>query len=202
MRPFIIIEFLILFIVLPLLYWFDWIPFHKIIPLVVLFIYCIGVLYAKGAFSGSKLTLGADWKQILIRFSITTSLIFGVLAFSSAYPLFADLKQNRQLLLMLMLYPVLSAFPQELIFRKFFFYRYTTLFQNPKVLLIVNVVLFSFAHIYFSNWVVVAFTLAGGWLFAITYLKTRSLLVVTIEHTLYGLVILSSGLSIHFYKAF
>jgi uncharacterized protein len=202
MHLFIIIEFLALFIALPLLYWLDLIPFHKIIPLVLLFVYCVSVLVAHKKIGRNKFGLAADWKVILIRFGVMALLIFGLLTFSSSYPLFADLEENRKLVLMLMLYPLLSALPQELIFRQFFFYRYAGLFQNPKVLIIVNVVIFSFAHIYFSNWIVVAVTLAGGLIFAITFLKTRSLLVVTIEHTLYGLMILSSGLSIHFYKAF
>ena len=66
----------------------------------------------------------------------------------------------------------------------------------------VNIFLFSFAHIYFANWTILLFTLIGGAIFAHTYLRTRSLLVVTIEHTMYGVLILSSGLSNQFYKAF
>ncbi len=65
-----------------------------------------------------------------------------------------------------------------------------------------NVILFAFAHIYFANWTILIFTLIGGTIFALTYLKTKSLLVVTIEHTLFGMLVLSSGLSEQFYKAF
>jgi len=103
---------------------------------------------------------------------------------------------------MILLYPFLSAFPQEIIFREFFFYRYATLFRNPRVMLMLNVLLFSFAHIYFGNWIVIGFTMIGGMIFALTFFKTRSVMVVTIEHSLYGLIILSSGLSPLFYKAF
>jgi len=105
-------------------------------------------------------------------------------------------------LLMVLLYPFFSALPQELIFREFFFYRYRSLFPNPQVLIAVNVVVFAFAHVYFMNWIVIVFTLVGGALFALTYQQTRSLLVVTLEHSIYGLVILSSGLWEYFYKAF
>lgn len=103
---------------------------------------------------------------------------------------------------MVILYPFLSAFPQELIFRKFFFYRYGSIFRNRTVLLVVNILLFSFAHIYFSSWIVIIFTLIGGAIFAMTYLRTRSLLAVTVEHTLYGLLMLTSGLADYFYRAF
>jgi membrane protease YdiL (CAAX protease family) len=103
---------------------------------------------------------------------------------------------------MVLLYPFLSAFPQELIFREFFFYRYRNLFRKPQILIAVNIIVFAFAHVYFMNWIVIVFTLVGGALFALTYHQTRSLLVVTLEHSIYGLVILSSGLWEYFYKAF
>jgi membrane protease YdiL (CAAX protease family) len=109
---------------------------------------------------------------------------------------------NKQLLFMTLIYPFASAFPQELIFREFFFQRYGLLFKNEKYIIVINIVLFAFAHIYFANWTIILFTLAGGLIFVTTYLKTRSLLVVTIEHTLFGIFILSSGLSDQFYKAF
>jgi membrane protease YdiL (CAAX protease family) len=103
---------------------------------------------------------------------------------------------------MTLIYPLSSAFPQELISREFFFHRYEPILRNKNVVIATNVVLFSFAHLYFANWTVMIFTLVGGFIFALTYLKTKSLLVVTIEHTLLGVVILSSGLANQFYKAF
>jgi hypothetical protein len=60
----------------------------------------------------------------------------------------------------------------------------------------------SFAHLYFLGGVVIVFTLIGGLIFSLTYLKTQSLLVITIEHTMYGSVILASALGEQFYKAF
>ena len=69
-------------------------------------------------------------------------------------------------------------------------------------MLVANILLFSFAHIYFASSIVTTFTLVAGAIFAITYRRTQSLLVVSIQHSLYGLMILSSGLAQHFYKAF
>ena len=194
-------EFTLLFIILPLLYFFDVIPFHKVIPLVALFVYCLVILITAKRISRDKFTLTAEWKPILLRFVIIIGItLFFIWFFADS--LWADLGANKKLLVAIIIYPVLSAFPQELIFREFFYYRYATIFRNPSVLLVVNVVLFSFAHLYFMSWVVLLFTLVGGLIFSITYLKTRSLLVVTIEHTIYGSVILASGLGEQFYKAF
>lgn len=199
---FIIVELLVLFVILPLLYAFDLLPFHKIIPLIGLLAYCAVILAAKKQFSMRKFKIETNWKTILLRLVIFVILLFALLKLFSSYPLISDISENKKLLYMLFLYPLLSAFPQELIFREFFFYRYRNVLKNPQWLLVLNVLLFAFAHIYFGNWIVIGFTLVGGLIFALTFMKTRSITVVTIEHSLYGLIILSSGLSPHFYKAF
>jgi uncharacterized protein len=201
-RLYLIAELLLLFVLLPVLYLLDLIPFHKIIPLLVLFLYCFIVLWVSKRISIDRFSIQARWKLIILRFVGINLLIFMWIYFVSALPLWADFASNRKLFYMLLMYPILSAFPQELIFREFFFHRYAEIFKNQYVMLVMNVLLFSFAHIYFGSWIVLIFTLAGGLIFALTYSQTRSLLVVTIEHSLYGLVILSTGLSEHFYKAF
>ena len=197
-----LLEFLILFVVLPIIYWLDWVPVHKIVPLLLMFGYCVVQLVRYRKITKNSFHLAADWKTIGLRFLIIAGLMALVMIVFLQVPLFADLRENKKLMIMVLLYPVTSAFPQELIFRRFFFFRYESLFPNRQILLIMNVLLFSFAHIYFSSWVVLAFTLVGGLIFALTFFKSRSLLVVSVEHSLYGLLILCSGLSVHFYKAF
>ena len=196
-------ELIILFIVIPVLYLFDAIPVHKVIPLIALLVYCSGVLLIKKPVNANRFSIKANWKIILVMFiaiSVTVYLFIYLLYVSEG--LFADLPENRKLLYMILMYPLLSAFPQEVIFREFFFFRYGAIFRNPVWMLVVNMLLFSFAHIYFASSIVTTFTLAAGAIFAITYMQTRSLLVVSIQHSLYGLMILSSGLGEYFYKAF
>lgn len=194
-------ELIVLFAIVPVLYWFDMIPMHKVIPLIILFGYCFFILIIHKQIRKESFHVKANWKNILLRFFAISSLIILFVTWLSPH-VFADLGRNKQLLLMLIIYPLSSAFPQELIFRKFFFHRYEGLFQNQTALLVVNIVLFSFAHIYYESLIVLAFTLGGGLLFVLTYRRTKSLLVVTIEHTLYGMLILSTSLSDYFYKAF
>jgi membrane protease YdiL (CAAX protease family) len=200
--PYLLLELILLFVIFPILYFFDLIPFHKLVPLVVLFIYCLVILVRHRPSNPERYKTIANWKLIILRFVGISILILVWIKIFSPNPLFADFKANKKLLLMTLVYPFSSAFPQELIFREFFFYRYKPIFQNEIVLIGMNVILFAFAHIYFANWTILIFTLTGGIIFALTYLKTKSLFVVTIEHTLFGMLILSSGLSEQFYKAF
>lgn len=196
------IEFILLFVLLPVLYATDLVYVPKVIPLVALFLYCLSILFIQRRNSMAWLNLRAGWKLIMIRLILINAAVAAAIVLFSTAPLLADFQTNRKLLLMVALYPFFSAFPQELIFREFFFYRYKGLLRTPGRLLAANIVLFAFAHIYFMNWIAILFTLVGGALFALTYQRTRSLLVVTIEHSLYGLLILSSGLWPYFYKAF
>ena len=200
--PFLLLELILLFVIFPILYFFDLIPFHKIVPLVVLFIYCVVILVRQRHDNPNRFKTKANWVLILLRFIGISILILIWIKIFSPNPLFADFNANKKLLLRTMIYPFSSAFPQELIFREFFFYRHKPIFRNEIVLITINVVLFAFAHIYFANWTILIFTLIGGTIFALTYLKTKSLFVVTVEHTLFGMLILSSGLSEQFYKAF
>ncbi|WP_276366729.1 CPBP family intramembrane glutamic endopeptidase [Chryseolinea sp. H1M3-3] len=199
---FLLFELTTLFIIFPLLYFFDLIPVHKIIPLVVLFVYCVIVLGLNKPINPDRFKTKANWKAIVVRFLSLNIVIFLWIKFFSSNALFADFSVNKQLLLMTLIYPVSSAFPQELIFREFFFYRYEPLLNHKAVAIICNMILFSFAHLYFANWTILLFTFVGGLIFSLTYLNTKSLLVVTIEHSLFGILILSSGLADQFYKAF
>jgi membrane protease YdiL (CAAX protease family) len=90
-------------------------------------------------------------------------------------------------------YAVVSVYPQELIYRHFFYWRYSHLL-SPRLFLALNALLFSLAHTLFMNGLVFALTLAGGFLFANTYRKTQSLVVTSIEHAVYGLWLYTVGL--------
>ena len=195
-------ELIVLFVLLPILYWLNWVPIHKLIPLVMLFVYCSLFLFKYNRVQPERWALRGNWNMILWRFVIVAIVVFMTLMFLPGHAVVADFEGNKNLVIMMILYPFLSAFPQEVIFREFFFYRYRLLFKRDAVMYVSGVILFAFAHIYFTNWIVIAFTLVGGIIFSQTYLKTRSLLMVTIEHTLYGLLILASGLTDYFYKAF
>lgn len=196
-------ELIVLFIIIPVLYVLDAIPVHKIIPLLLLLMYCCGILLTRKPVNPDRFGIKANWMIILLLFiTISVSVYLFIYLYMNDGSLVADFSENRKLLYMILMYPLLSAVPQEIIFREFFFYRYGAIFRSPALLITVNILLFSFAHIYFASNIVTIFTLVGGAIFAITYIRTRSLLVVSIQHSLYGLMILSSGLGEYFYKTF
>jgi uncharacterized protein len=69
-------------------------------------------------------------------------------------------------------YPVVSVYPQGLLYRAFFFERYAGLFPNKWAMILASASVFSFLHIIFRNWLAVDLTFAGGLLFAARYAKT------------------------------
>ena len=102
-------------------------------------------------------------------------------------------------LAVMIIYPVLSVYPQEIIYRLFFFKRYETLFPNKWVMITMSALAFGFAHIIFYNYIAVLFSTVGGFLFAYTYHKHGSLLLTSIEHTMYGCFIFTIGLGWYFH---
>jgi membrane protease YdiL (CAAX protease family) len=96
-------------------------------------------------------------------------------------------------------YPLVSVYPQELLFRAFLLHRYAPVFGTGRAAAVASTVAFGFAHLLFGNIVAVLMTLVGGWLFARRYQRTASLLTVSIEHALYGITIFTVGLGDLFY---
>lgn len=91
-------------------------------------------------------------------------------------------------------YPLLSVYPQELIYRAFLLHRYAPVFGTGRLAAAASAVAFAFAHLIFGNVPAVVLTLAGGWLFARRYQRSRSLLTVAVEHAGYGVLIFTVGL--------
>ncbi|HEX8324468.1 MAG TPA: CPBP family intramembrane glutamic endopeptidase [Tepidisphaeraceae bacterium] len=95
-------------------------------------------------------------------------------------------------------YPLLSVYPQELIWRGLFFRRYATLFGSGRTMIMASALAFAWVHVVMLNPVAVWLTLAGGVLFGYRYDRSRSLVVVSIEHALYGLLVFTIGLGVYF----
>ncbi|MDO6623847.1 CPBP family intramembrane metalloprotease [Oceanihabitans sp. 1_MG-2023] len=97
-------------------------------------------------------------------------------------------------LVILFAYSIFSVYPQELIYRTFYFQRYKNLFYNTNWLMLVNAIVFAMAHLFFKNGLVIVLTFLGGLLFAFTYSKSRSTILVTIEHAIYGCWLFTVGM--------
>ena len=99
----------------------------------------------------------------------------------------------------MVLYPLLSVYPQELFFRAFFFHRYRRLFGQGMATVVASALLFGFVHIVFGNWISILLSSVGGMLFARTYFHSGSLALTCIEHALYGNFIFTIGLGEFFF---
>lgn len=131
---------------------------------------------------------------------IATALTMFVLVFKPELFLALLLSNPWLWLAVILFYPLFSAFVQEILFRNFFFHRYAKLFKKrPLSLITANALVFAYVHIVFENWLAVVLTFFGGFLFAHTYLKSRSTLLSAIEHSLYGDLLYILGLGYYFY---
>jgi len=101
-------------------------------------------------------------------------------------------------LLILLLYPPLSVLPQGVVYRAFLFHRYAGLFP-ARALPWASAAAFAWMHVVFRNPWAVALTLAGGWMFAQTYRRTRSLLLSSLEHAVFGALVFTLGFGPFFF---
>lgn len=151
------------------------------------------------------LNVRGEWKQlkrILLRFAVCGAMIAALVLF--IYPQnFFDMPRERPHIwaMIMIFYPLLSVYPQELIYRTFFFERYRHLFPSMLITVLASAAAFALVHIIFQNPLAVLLTLIGGAFFAETYARTRSLRLVWLEHALYGCLIFTIGLGQFFYHA-
>lgn len=205
-KGYIALEFFILCILIPgIIIYYTW------APLMFRFLYG-AALYA---FIVLKLTDDRSWRQLwkwdavtwdnmkpmLIRFAFAALGMFVFLFIYDPDKLFGLMNCNPAFIpVLLTAYPVLSAFPQELVFCTFFFARYHVFFGTGKGLILASAIIFAYAHILYINPVAPTLSLLGGLIFAMTYARTKSLALVTIEHGLYGNALFLIGLGWYFYS--
>lgn len=114
--------------------------------------------------------------------------------------LFSMIKRSPILWVVIMvLYPLLSVYPQELLYRAYFFHRYEALFGSGWGMLLASAVAFGFVHIIFGNWLAVALCMMGGLLFSLTYQSSGSLVLTCLDHAIFGNFIFTIGLGRFFY---
>ena len=198
------LEFSTIFVVLPLLIYYRLIPNW---PIPFLLLASLGAfLYVRHA-AGFDATQLSSWGHIssrllplFFRDAILLVLLGIAVWFFAPQLLFSLLKRAPLLWAAIMvLYPVVSVYPQELLYRAFFFHRYQPLFGSGWVMLAASALAFGFVHIIFGNWLSVVLCVFGGFLFASTYHSSGSLLLTCIDHAIFGDFIFTIGLGQFFY---
>lgn len=201
------LEFLLVFVALPLLIYFRRLPNLPIPYLLAAALVSFLVLRADPAFPLAKVTSWGNYRPflsaILIRDALCLILLGLAVRFFAPQYLFALIKRSPSLwLLIFFLYPLLSVYPQEFFYRAFFFHRYQPLFGTGWGMLIASALAFGFVHIIFRNWLAVGLCVIGGLLFSIIYQSSGSLLLACLDHAVFGNFLFTIGLGQFFYHGF
>lgn len=141
-----------------------------------------------------------EWRRVLVLYFVAIPCLVGLLWLINPSVMFFLLRRHTGFWLLIMFaYPVFSVLPQELVYRAFFFERYRPLFGRGVGMTAASALVFGYGHLVFHNYVAVALTFLGGWLFATTYRRSSSLFLVSVEHALYGCAIFTIGFGQYFF---
>jgi membrane protease YdiL (CAAX protease family) len=204
-QAFLALEFVLLCIVLPTV-----IIVFKLAPYMLLFLWAAWAvcwsIYRHYHFAELqalwkwKAVTWENMKPIILRWLVCSLLMLAFTYYYDPERLFYIVKERPQLLLFLLFfYPIFSALPQEFIFCTFFFQRYKPFFKSRKARVWASAIVFAYAHVLFINPVAPVLSFIAGLIFASTFAKTKSLALVTIEHSMYGLVLFAVGLGWYFW---
>ncbi len=118
---------------------------------------------------------------------------------------FALPRRNAALWATIMLgYPIVSVYPQELIYRAFLFRRYRGILTTAVTRITASALVFGWVHVVFATadpttWLPVGLCMLGGLLFGYSYERGKSLAAAWLEHALYGCFVFTIGLGWLFY---
>jgi membrane protease YdiL (CAAX protease family) len=203
-RTLLVLEFLLIFVALPVAYRFSPVRIPALPLLWIVTAYALVQLLRDPHFDRTRLwnasTLPSLLPAVLTIFVVVAALLwFGVQRFAPA--LEWNFVRNNPVFwaIVMVAYPVLSVYPQGLLYRAFFFQRYSVLFSGKWAMIVASAAAFAFLHIIFRNSLAVALTFAGGLLFAARYAETNSLFTSSFEHALYGCWLFTIGLGQYFY---
>ena len=191
-------ELFILFIVFPIIITIDFPIWIKLIMGSLGFCY-VTYLLLKVERLQIKIKTVIKWKSFwistLLKFLFIVIVTVLYVWFTDKIQLFNVVKSKPLLwVVILFVYSIFSVYPQEIIYRTFFFKRYRSLIRNEYVFIFINALVFSLGHIFFSNFLVMILTFFGGLLFAFTFSKTKSTVLVSIEHAIYGCWLFTVGM--------
>lgn len=209
--PLLAAEVVLLFFAGPLAYFFLVSDAGVLFPaLWAFFAYTLAVLLLDPTFDRRTLwNFGAmrrDLTRIVVTFTVLGLLLTGAVAIydrisGGSTVLFSLPRERPTLWLIIMVfYPLVSVYPQEVIWRAFMFHRYARLFPQRWSMIGASAVAFGYAHLVFHNWLAIGLCVIGGVLFARTFDRSRSTLASWIDHALYGCLVFTIGIGRYFYS--
>jgi membrane protease YdiL (CAAX protease family) len=166
--------------------------------------FCLIVLLGDQDFEFSRFWRVPRWKKHVPWAALRFAALASVLTLCSVVFLrisitCSHIQGNSPLGFTLFSYPILSVYPQGIVYRGFLFHRYRNLFPDRRLLILASALVFGYGHVIYAEPATVGLTMVGGLLFAWTYSATGSLIVSWVEHTLYGDFLFVIGLWKYFF---
>ena len=193
------LEFFFIFLIIPSTIFFLDSSIIIFLTLYLVSILSLVILYFDKTFLFTSLKKKIDWKFVIIFSVIFFFLGFFYILLLDKNLLFIFPKTNFKLwLIVIFIYPFLSVIPQELVYRVFFFQRYFPNIYRFYFPAFLNLVVFAYGHLVFSNMHAIIITAIVSPIFTYAYLK-KSFLTCVILHTLGGQIIFTLGLGKYFF---
>ena len=192
-------EFFFIFLIIPSTIFFLDSSIIIFLTLYLVSILSLVILYFDKTFLFTSLKKKIDWKFVIIFSVVFFFLGFFYVLLLDKNLLFIFPKTNFKLwLIVIFIYPFLSVIPQELVYRVFFFQRYFPNINRFYFPVFLNLVVFAYGHLVFSNMHAIIITAIVSPIFTYAYLK-KSFLTCVILHTLGGQIIFTLGLGKYFF---
>lgn len=203
-KVFLWVEFCLVFIGVPTLCYLQVLRLSPMKTIWAASAFCVIVLLRDRKFEFRRLWQVSRWREHVPRAAFRFAAVASILSFCSFFHLrdpgaFSHVSGYSPLAFALFFYPLLSVYPQGIIYRGFLFHRYQSLFPDRRLLILASAVVFGYGHIIYNEPATVGLTMAGGLFFAGTYAATGSLILAGIEHALYGDFIFAAGLWKYFF---
>jgi len=198
------LELLAVFVAAPVSLRFVHLGRGKLLVLLAVTIGCLALLRRDPTFDrrelGGRRLLRREGRGIALR-SVGAAAIIAAVLLARGAP-FLDLPRDhpRLWLVILVFYPLVSAWPQELLYRTFFFHRYAGLLGRRGTIAASGIA-FAVLHVVFVDPIAMALTLPMGLVLAHRYAAHRRLAPVWVEHALYGWAVFTLGLGAAFFRA-
>lgn len=196
-----VVEFLLFYVFVPFIadrYLNGWL---KVFPLLFIAVFFLFFLLKDSSFDrGVFFRLDRNY----LRKSVARVISISILLVWFTWWIFPDLflkypvEEFKNYLITFFLYPIASVIPQEIIYRVYFFHRYRNLVPEKYLLMLSNAIIFGLTHLIYDNWIAPIATFLVSWIFIFNYLKTKSLLNVSLEHYFYGLIMFTIGFGYYF----
>ncbi|MFD2176849.1 CPBP family intramembrane glutamic endopeptidase [Veronia pacifica] len=184
------VEFFSLFLILPIAAYVFRERLHPVLLPLLCFVatICFYIIYRDKKFKRFRLTNYGSLKTMLWRSPVLFIAGGTIIWFlSDVWLNTVPVSDISKLLFLIIIYPIFSVIPQEVIFRTYLFHRYKHQFPSKTIRIIVSASAFALSHIIYANWIAVIFSFFGGLIFAYTYAASRSTAACVIEHSIWGI---------------